>query len=179
MMRVNVIGTSGAGKTTLATSIAGRLGIPFLELDSVRHGPGWTETPDDEFAAIAKDFASGAAWVIDGNYSHVVRDAIWSRATHVVWVDLDLWLVMLRVVPRSLRRAALRTELWNGNRELWRNFFRSDHPIWWSLRQHGRKRATGEAAMRDPRWSHIEFVRLRTPKEADEWLARLVCFMHG
>ncbi len=34
-MRVVVIGTSGAGKTTMAREIAVRFGLPHIELDAI------------------------------------------------------------------------------------------------------------------------------------------------
>ena len=36
--RFLVVGTAGGGKTTLATAVAKRLGLPHLELDRVRYG---------------------------------------------------------------------------------------------------------------------------------------------
>lgn len=47
--RINVIGTSGSGKSTIARAIAERLDIPVYELDSLYWKPEWTETPDEEF----------------------------------------------------------------------------------------------------------------------------------
>ena len=41
MERINVVGTSCSGKTTLARAIAGRLGLPYTELDALFWGPRW------------------------------------------------------------------------------------------------------------------------------------------
>jgi shikimate kinase len=46
--RVAIIASaSGNGKTTLGRELAARLDVPFVELDALVHGPGWTETPDE------------------------------------------------------------------------------------------------------------------------------------
>jgi adenylate kinase family enzyme len=51
--RVAIIASaSGNGKTTLGRELARRLDVPFVELDALVHGPGWTETPDDELRAL-------------------------------------------------------------------------------------------------------------------------------
>lgn len=57
--RIIVIGTSGAGKTTLAGRISARLGIDHIEIDALYHGPGWTPRP--EFLADVRALAAGAA----------------------------------------------------------------------------------------------------------------------
>jgi hypothetical protein len=33
----------------LAAALAARLAVPFVELDSIFHQPGWAELPRDEF----------------------------------------------------------------------------------------------------------------------------------
>ena len=44
--RVAIIASaSGNGKTTLGRALAARLGVRFVELDALVHGPGWAETP--------------------------------------------------------------------------------------------------------------------------------------
>ena len=60
---------------------------------------------------------------------------------------------MRRIIARTLRRVAGRVELWNGNRERWRNFFTLDKEesvIAWAWQTHARNRARYEAAMADP-----------------------------
>jgi hypothetical protein len=109
---------------------------------------------------------AGEAWVVDGNYGEV-RLITWERATSIVWLDLPRWLVMVQVVWRSLTRALLRRELWNGNRETIRFWLRPDHPMRWAWSTHGRRRRQyGELV--DERW-----VRLTSRGQVRDWLASL------
>jgi len=148
------------------------MGVPFLELDSIYHQPGWTPLPRDEFRARVDAVAAGDHWVIDGNYT-AVRDLVWARADTVVWIDLARPLVMRRVIGRTLRRAALRQELWNGNREPWSNWLTLDPErsiIMWSWTQHAKYRVRYVDAMADPALAHLTFVRLRSPAEVKAFL---------
>ncbi|MFI7611794.1 hypothetical protein ACIBP6_11295 [Nonomuraea terrae] len=61
MRRVSIAGSSGSGKSTPAEAPAGRLGVPWLELDSAFHMPGWAPRPVEEFRAEAGRFISGPA----------------------------------------------------------------------------------------------------------------------
>ena len=172
MRRVSVVGTSGAGKSTLAAELARRLGAPCVELDSVYHQAGWVPLPAAEYRARVAEAAAGECWVIDGNYS-AVRDIVWARADTVVWLDLPRRTVMRRIIWRTLRRVAGRIELWNGNRERWRNFFTVDPQesvIMWAWTRHATYRARYEAAAADPANAHLRFVRLRRPAAVREFL---------
>lgn len=167
-MRIAVRGTSGSGKSTTGRAAAARLGIPYVELDGIRHGPNWVELPDAPFLEAVRVHVAGEAWVIDGNYG-AVRPLVDERATHIVWLDLPRWLVMWQVTTRSIIRAATRRELWNGNREDLRRWLDPDHPIRWAWATHGRRRREfAVAAGSDPRW-----VRLRSRRDVRAWLASL------
>jgi adenylate kinase family enzyme len=163
--RVSVVGTSGVGKSTLSRTLAGALDADFLELDSVFHQAGWVPLPREEFRQRVAAVVAGERWVIDGNYTSQVKDLVWARADTVVWLDLPRRTVMRRIIWRSFRRAAARTELWNGNRERWRNFFSMDKEesvIAWAWQTHAATQAKLEAAMADRGNGHLEFVRLES-----------------
>ncbi len=168
MLRVSVVGNSGSGKSTLARALADRLGVPHVELDSLFHRAGWQPAPADEFRACVDATTGTGGWVVDGNYSKV-RDLVWGRADTVIWVDPPRYVVMRQVVLRTLRRTALRRELWNGNRERWRNLFSRDPDrsiILWAWRTYPVNQARYATASTDPTWRHLTFLRIATRADA-------------
>src|SRR5580693_3838051 len=170
--RVSVVGASVVKKSTFASSLALVLGAAFLELDSLQHQADWTPLPASEFRARVALVADGECWVIDGNYSRV-QDLVWARADTVVWLDLPRRTVIRRIVWRTLRRVGGRVELWNGNRERWRNLLTLDKEesvIAWAWQTHASNRARYEAALGDPVNGHLRFVRLRSPAEVRRFL---------
>ena len=165
MQRVSVVGTSGVGKSTVSRELARRLGASWLELDSVYHQAGWTPLDTAEFRARVAAVAAGERWVIDGGYS-AVRDLVWARADTVVWLDLPRRTVMRRITCLTLRRVAGRVELWNGNRERWRNLFtwdKNESIIAWAWQTYGSRRERYAALLTDPANAHLTFVRLTSP----------------
>src|SRR3984893_12134846 len=63
----------------------------------------------EEFVRRVNEAIRAEAWVLDGNYGPV-RDRVWLRATHLVWLDYERPVIMARVICRSFLRAVLRTE---------------------------------------------------------------------
>ena len=174
--RVSVVGTSGAGKSTLSRALADALDADVVELDSVFHQPDWVPLPREEFRRRVAAMVAGERWVIDGNYTSQIQDLVWARADTVVWLDLPRRTVMRRIIWRSFLRAAARTELWNGNRERWRNLFSLDKEksvIAWAWQTYAANRAKLEAARADQGNSHLEFVRLENPGAVRRFLQDL------
>jgi adenylate kinase family enzyme len=175
-MRIVVIGTTGAGKTTLARRIAMQLALPHIELDAINWQPGWrdlTRHDPEVFVRRVGEAIAADAWVVDGNYQSV-RDQVWRRATHLIWLDYERAVVMARVIRRSLLRATLRTEMWAGNREQWRRLLRPSHPIRWAWTTWGWRRREIAERLARPEYAGLIVVRLRRPGDADRALAHLV-----
>lgn len=176
MHRICVVGCSGGGKTTFAASLARRLKLPHLELDSLYHQTGWNSLPTDELRRKVSKFSSQPAWVVDGNYMSQIGEITWSHADSIVWIDTPRLVATARVARRTLGRLILRKELWNGNREQWRQVLSRDPErsiIMWAWKMHNKYTDRYETAMKDPRWRHVRFVRLRTPREARRFLRSL------
>lgn len=165
MQRVVVVGISGAGKTTLAAALAAQLGVPHVELDALWHGPGWV--PRTDYAADVQRLTEAPGWVVDGWGHPPTRDLVWSRADTVVWLDLPRPVVVARVLRRSVRRAAGRTELWNGNRESLRDWLDPGHPVRWAWTQHATRRA--DVAAQLARHPGVTRVHLRTAAQVRAW----------
>ncbi|MEC7520231.1 MAG: adenylate kinase [Myxococcota bacterium] len=173
MDRIAIVGSSGAGKSTLARRLQRERGHAWLELDALHHLPGWRPRPEAETRArIAAFLERERRWVIDGNYA-AHRAQIWSAADAVVWLDLPRHQVMRALLGRTLRRTLTREPLYNGNREPWSNLTSLDPErsvLAWSFTRFHAYRATYLAAMVDPTWAHLRFVRLRSRREVERLL---------
>jgi adenylate kinase family enzyme len=173
MHRVSVIGSSGSGKSTFAETLAGRLGVPLIQLDALNWGPNWTPVEVETFRSRVREATAADAWVCDGNYS-AVRPIVLERADTVVWLDLPLRVCLWRVVRRTVRRARSREDLWGtGNRETLRKQVGRESLIWWVLSTHRRRQRDYEARFADPSMAHLEVHRFRSSKAAEAWLAAL------
>jgi adenylate kinase family enzyme len=168
--RVAVVGGSCTGKTTTSRELATRLGVPHIELDALHHDAGWQEAPAEVLQARV-DAAIAAApdgWVADGNYHGKLGTSVLERADTVVFLDLPYWTALRRVVWRTLSRAIARAELWNGNRETFRNTFSRESIVWWVIKHHHEYRHKWP-----PRFApltHLTVVRLRSAREVRDWL---------
>jgi len=102
--RVMIIGGPGSGKSTLATRMGAALGLPVYHMDrEVFWLPGWQERAKDDQRRQIERIAALDAWVFEGNNSSSfsLREA---RADMLVWLDVPLWLRLVRVIRRSVRQ---------------------------------------------------------------------------
>lgn len=170
--RINVVGNTCSGKSTLGATLAERLDVPFVELDALNWQPNWVESPPELFRERIRDATEGDAWVVAGNYSTHSRAVFWPRLETVVWLDYPLPLILRRVVARSYRRWRTNELLWGTNRErFWRQFSHRDSLLWWAVKSQRSRRRRLESTIADPQWGHISFTRLRSPRQAERWLA--------
>ena len=100
-MRILVIGSCGAGKTTLARAIADRHHLPVIHLDQHYWRPAWVAPSDAEWRVQVARLAAQPRWVMDGNYSGTLPQRI-VLADAIVYLDMPRWLCLLRVLRRTL-----------------------------------------------------------------------------
>jgi hypothetical protein len=160
---------SGNGKTTVGREVARRLDAPFVELDAIHHGPGWTELSAEELRAQVVPILARNAWVIDGGYRAKLGDLVLERADLVVWLDLPLRVWLPRLIRRTIRRIVRHEELWNGNQETWRGAFGGPESlVWWAVRAHFSRRRRYPTVL-----APYPVVRLRSQRAVEDWLASI------
>lgn len=176
-MRIVVVGSSGSGKTTMAKRLARELDLPAIELDAINWQPNWydlSQKDPEEFKRRVEIATRGERWSSDGNYN-ILRPILWTRATHLVWLDYDHHVILRRVIWRSVKRALDRRELWpgTGNRERVSEWLRKDHPIQLVRQGWAGKRERIAARLAEPAAAHLKVIRLSHPREAEGLAARL------
>ncbi|MBF4270088.1 adenylate kinase [Vibrio anguillarum] len=172
MKRINVIGTSGSGKSTFSRQLANKLKYPYLEMDAIFWKPSWQESTDEEFFANLTESLSGEQWVLDGNYNRTAGIK-WARADTIIWVDYSFPRTLFQAVKRALTRIVTKQELWGkaGNVESFKKSFLSkDSIILWTLKTYKTNRIRYKELLNDPRYSHINFVRVTSPKKAKAFI---------
>lgn len=170
--RINVVGTSGSGKTTYSKKLAEVLSVPYIEMDAIFWGPNWQWPRDDEFFFKLTTSLEIESWVLDGNYTRTTPIK-WAKVDCVIWLDFPFWKTVSRVLRRAVKRAITREEIWQGtgNRESLRKcFFSKESIVLWAIKTYSKNKQKYEAMMNDPKYRHIEFVRVRSTKDGERLL---------
>ncbi|MFN5903358.1 MAG: topology modulation protein [Novosphingobium sp.] len=165
MQRVLVIGSPGAGKSTLSHRLAACTGLPLFHLDQMFWQPGWVERDRDEGCAELAEVLAGDHWIIDGNYGSTLPMRV-ARADTVVWLDYSTWLCLGRVFKRWWQyRGRARPDMTEGCPENLNLEF-----LLYVLMFRGNWQARNAAALGSFAGTVHRFDR---PAEADAWLESL------
>lgn len=117
MRRVLIIGSGGAGKTTLAKAVAERTGLPLVHLDKLFWRAGWVPAPNDEWDRVIAELSGRDRWIQDGNYGRTLPTRL-AAADTVIFLDVPALVCLWRVFKRQLRHIGrVRPELPEGCRE--------------------------------------------------------------
>ena len=101
MKRILIIGSGGAGKSTLARQLGEKTGIEVVHLDKLHWKSGWIEPSKDEWFRIVSDIIAKDLWIIDGNYGGTMRMRI-ERCDTVIFLDLPRIICVWRALKRFL-----------------------------------------------------------------------------
>lgn len=107
--RICILGPSNSGKSTLASRLSAKSGIPCYHLDQFAHYPGtdWRRRPAAELSAAQDEIIAQPAWIIDGNYKICMKERL-AYATTILWIDPPLPGCIGRYLLRCLKGDANR-----------------------------------------------------------------------
>ena len=108
MKRVSIIGSGGAGKSTLARRLGEITGLPVIHLDALHWKPNWTEPPKDEWRRTVEELVKGDRWIIDGNFGGTM-DIRLAASDTVIFLDYSRFVCVARAVKRAIKH-------WNQTR---------------------------------------------------------------
>lgn len=172
-LRVVVIGSSCAGKTSFAQALSRVNGCDHIELDELFWGNNWNPKPESEFLRLVHEAAAQESWVVAGNYG-IARPGLWGRATTIVWLNYSLPRVLWRGLRRTLARCLTGQVLYHGNRESFRRAFLSKESLFlWIVTTFRRRRREFAALRQSGEYSHVAWLEARHPKEAHNILRSL------
>lgn len=163
MQRVLVIGSPGAGKSTLAHALAQRRGLPLYHLDKMFWLSGWIERDRTEGRAELEGVLAQDRWIIDGNYGSTLPLRI-AHADTVVWLDYPTILCLCRALRRWWEyRGTSRPDMTEGCPERLDGEF-----LFYILNFRRAWRGRNAAALANARG---KVIHLRGPRETAAWLA--------
>lgn len=102
MKKISIIGSGGAGKSTLAKALGKKTGIPICHLDSLYWQPGWIATDRDKWSLMQEDLCSRDEWILDGNYGGTL-DIRLKHSDTIIFLDINRFICVARAIWRSLK----------------------------------------------------------------------------
>ncbi|MCU9614984.1 DNA topology modulation protein [Caldibacillus lycopersici] len=117
MKKIILIGSGGAGKSTLARRLSEKLNIEVFHLDALFWKPNWVMVPRNEQIEVQQHLVKQPEWIIDGNYNGTM-DIRLQAADTIIFVDLHRLICMYRAFKRMWKyRKKTRPDMGDGCEE--------------------------------------------------------------
>jgi adenylate kinase family enzyme len=101
--RIAVVGSPGAGKSTLSVELGRKLALPVIHIDQLAWQAGWVEVDRDELVRRQQAaFTRDSRWIADGNYGSTMRLRL-AVADTIVFLDFPTRICLYRVVKRRIQ----------------------------------------------------------------------------
>jgi adenylate kinase family enzyme len=101
MKRIIIIGSAGAGKSTLARALHNIIQIEVIHLDLLFWKPGWIGMPKETWIDTQQQLIQAEEWIIDGNYQSTM-DIRLNAADTIIFLDMPRLLCIWRVIKRHI-----------------------------------------------------------------------------
>lgn len=163
--KIIITGTTCTGKTTLGAKLSRHLNIPQIDLDDLYFLPNWVEKERHIFINdVANAIKNKAEWIVSGSYQSVLKDSIWQEATHIVWLDYLLNLILRRYFIRTYRRIVLKEKCCGENYETLAKTFSKESLFLWIFKTYY-KRKQRLKSWKNGMFSHKKWIVLTMTNE--------------
>lgn len=99
MKKIILIGSGGAGKSTLASKLGKKLNIEVFHLDQLFWKPNWEMTDREYQIEIQNDLIMKPTWIIDGNYGGTLDLRI-EAADTIIFLDRSRFVCIYQILKR-------------------------------------------------------------------------------
>ncbi len=163
--KILIIGSCGAGKSTLAKKMHKKLHLPLIGLDQCYWKPNWKRTETKEWREKVKTLILQNQWIMDGNYKSTF-DIRFPASDLIIFIDFNRFICFWRIWKRQLFKN--RTDKLDGCKDK----VRFDLMKWvlWTFPRQGRKEIYENIKKLD----HTKkVVILKTSKDIKDFLNEL------
>jgi adenylate kinase family enzyme len=166
MDRIVIIGSPGAGKSTLARRLGRKLQIRVVHLDRIFWQPGWKAKPRNTRIEILQECVRKKTWIIEGTYLLSSEPRL-KAADTIIFLDIPFYICLQRIfVHRFKHQREYRHDLNEGCKDRF-NLKRVLKVLVFPIR--GRRTLNKKLKNYDIK----RIVRLHSTKEVQKFLAQL------
>jgi adenylate kinase family enzyme len=166
MNKIVIIGSCGAGKSTLARNLDSNLDMKVFHLDRIFWQRGWIQKSMDTRIDILQGFVREKRWIIEGNYLSSSELHL-EMADTIIFLDITPLVCLVRILKRNLAyRRRSRRDIPEGCtdkltlRRVWKVL---------TFTFHGRRTIKQKLRI----YQSKQIFWLRSPKEVEDFLAQL------
>lgn len=99
MNRILIIGSCGAGKSTIAKRINEKINLPLINLDKFYWKPNWVRSSKEESKNKVKELVKGDKWIMEGNYQSTF-DIRFPASDTIIFLDINRFVCLWRILKR-------------------------------------------------------------------------------
>lgn len=101
MKRILVIGSGGAGKSTISRDLSKILNIQVIHLDTHFWLPGWVQLESEKWTKRVDELIAQDSWIMDGNYNGTL-DKRFKRADTIFYMDFSRCRCLFNAIKRMI-----------------------------------------------------------------------------
>jgi len=164
--RILIYGVTGSGKTTMATWLSEKTGIPWTEIDNLMWEANWEFVPIEEQRERIRAICSQDEWIMDAAYAKWLEIPL-ERVQLVIGLDYSRWYSFWQLFKRSIARGIDKKPVCNGNVETIRALLSKDSILLWHFKSFGNKRRRMREWQSSP--TNFDVILLKKPISPERW----------